>query len=63
MDARGIRGAWTAESLARHMQAVLQGGFILAKAGDDSAYVKESIAHLRRYVEFLFSLPKKGKSK
>ncbi|HAH09386.1 MAG TPA: TetR/AcrR family transcriptional regulator [Alphaproteobacteria bacterium] len=63
MEARGIADAWTAESLAQHFQAVLQGAFILAKAGNDPAYVKESIAHLRRYVELLFSIPNKGKRK
>lgn len=57
MDARGIKAAWTAQSLARHFQAVLQGAFILAKAGDDPALAKESVAHLKRYVERLFSDP------
>jgi TetR/AcrR family transcriptional repressor of nem operon len=44
---------WTAESLALHTQAVLQGGFILAKARDDPAPLLESIAHLRRHIEHL----------
>jgi TetR/AcrR family transcriptional repressor of nem operon len=45
---------WSAKSLALHTQAVLQGGFILAKAqmSPDAAY--ESVAHLRRYIELLF---------
>lgn len=46
-----------AASLARHTQAVLQGAFILAKAADDPAVVLESIEHLRRYVQLLFSPP------
>lgn len=55
IDARGIEADWTAQSLARHMQAVLQGAFVLAKADNDSALAKESIAHLRRYFAFLFN--------
>lgn len=45
---------WTAASLARHMQAVLQGAFILAKASGDAAMARESVDHLRRYIELLF---------
>lgn len=44
-----------AADLARHTQAVLQGAFILAKAADDPQLVGQSIAHLRRYCEQLFS--------
>lgn len=53
-----IRARWTAESLALHTQAVLQGAFILAKARDNAAVAEESIDHLRRYFELLFRLPK-----
>jgi TetR/AcrR family transcriptional repressor of nem operon len=45
---------WTAESLALHTQAVIQGAFILAKAKQNSDIAAESISHLRRYIEFLF---------
>jgi TetR/AcrR family transcriptional repressor of nem operon len=45
---------WTAESLALHTQAVLQGAFILAKAKGSAAVVEASIDHLRRYIELLF---------
>ena len=45
---------WTAESLALHTQAVLQGAFILAKAKGSAAVVAASIDHLRRYIELLF---------
>lgn len=45
---------WNAESLARHTQAVLQGGFVLAKALNDPQAALEAIAHLKRYVEGLF---------
>ena len=43
----------TAESLARHTQSVIQGGFILSKAADDPGIVLESLDHLRRYLELL----------
>lgn len=45
---------WRAESLARHTQAVLQGGFVLAKALNDPQAALDAIAHLKRYVEALF---------
>ncbi len=44
----------SAESLALHVQAVLQGGFILAKAKGDAAPALESVMHLKRYFEMLF---------
>src|SRR5690606_34232471 len=47
---------WQAASLARHTQAVLQGGFVLAKAAGDRGPVLEAVAHLRRYVELLLPL-------
>lgn len=53
---RGIDADWTAESLARHTQAVLQGGFILAKATGDPGIARESVDHLIRYVRALFGL-------
>ena len=55
MRQRGIRGQWTARSLALHTQAVLQGGFILAKAKIDAKVAADGIDHLRRYIEFLFN--------
>ncbi len=55
MEARGIRDDWTAESLAKHVQAVLQGGFVLAKAADDPAVALESVDHLKRYIRLLFN--------
>lgn len=55
MDERGFKADWTAASLARHMQAVLQGAFILAKATNGRKAALESVEHLRRYVELLFS--------
>ncbi len=49
-----IRAPWTAESLALHTQAVLQGAFIMAKAKGGAAIAAESIDHLRRYIKLLF---------
>ena len=46
----------TAASLSRHIQAVIQGAFVLAKAEDDTksaAAAREHLAHLRRYLEML----------
>ncbi|MDB5381772.1 MAG: TetR family transcriptional regulator [Rhodospirillales bacterium] len=56
MAQHGVTG-FTAASLARHTQAVLQGAFILAKARDDVAVAAESVAHLRRYITLLFTPP------
>jgi TetR/AcrR family transcriptional regulator, transcriptional repressor for nem operon len=47
----------TAESLALHIQAVLQGGFILAKAKGGAEVARESVAHLKRYFEIVFKQP------
>ncbi|WP_067339275.1 TetR/AcrR family transcriptional regulator [Stappia indica] len=62
MKARGIRGEWTAESLARHTQAVIQGAFILAKAGNDPGLARESLDHLDRYIRQLFGQPREEKT-
>ena len=52
-----VRGDWSAETLALHIQAVIQGGFILAKAKGSAAVAAESLDHLRRYLEQTFSRP------
>lgn len=49
----GVEGV-TADGLSLHIQAVLQGGFILAKARGDGAVARASVAHLKRYFEMLF---------
>ncbi len=54
MAQHGVTGT-SARSLALHTQAVLQGGFILAKAAGGPAIARESAAHLRRYFELLFN--------
>jgi TetR/AcrR family transcriptional regulator, transcriptional repressor for nem operon len=53
-QAYGITDDWTAESLARHTQAVMQGAFILAKAGNEAELARESVDHLERYIRSLF---------
>ncbi|MFT3989344.1 TetR/AcrR family transcriptional regulator [Aestuariivirga sp.] len=50
---------WTAESLAAHTQAVLQGAFILAKAKGGPEIAVQCVSHLKRYVELLFHVPTK----
>lgn len=62
MRDHGIRGAWTAESLALHIQAVIHGGFILAKAQGSAEVAAESLDHLRRYIELLFGQERKRQS-
>jgi TetR/AcrR family transcriptional repressor of nem operon len=57
MTRHRVRASWTAQSLALHTQAVLQGAFILAKAKDDAAVAEASVDHLRRYIELLFHRP------
>ncbi len=55
MHAYGISSdEWNAQSLARHTQAVLQGAFILAKATGDLEIARDSVDHLKRYIELLF---------
>jgi TetR/AcrR family transcriptional repressor of nem operon len=62
MKRHRLRVPWTAESLALHTQAVLQGAFILAKAKGGAAIAVASIDHLHRYIELLFQpAMRKGK--
>ena len=63
MNRYKVKADWTAESLALHTQAVLQGAFILAKAKGGAQVAAESIDHLARYIQLLFKTqPKGGKS-
>jgi TetR/AcrR family transcriptional repressor of nem operon len=59
MKERNISGGWTAESLARHTQTVIQGAFILAKAGNNPELARESLDHLEHYIRLLFGYPNK----
>ena len=52
------KARWTAEGLSLHIQAVLQGAFILAKATQGRDAADECLAHLRRYLVTLFDPPK-----
>jgi TetR/AcrR family transcriptional regulator, transcriptional repressor for nem operon len=57
-----VRAAWTANSLALHTQAVLQGAFILAKVKSGTEIAAASVDHLHRYIELLFeSAKRRGK--
>lgn len=55
IERHGVKGV-TAKSLSLHIQAVLQGGFILAKAKGGADIARESVAHLKRYFEMLFRI-------
>jgi TetR/AcrR family transcriptional repressor of nem operon len=45
---------WTADGVAFHMQAVLQGALIFLKVKQGPDVAVESLGHLRRYIELLF---------
>ncbi len=60
MAARGIAGDWSAASLARHTQTVLQGAFVLAKARGGTEVAHEAVDHLRRYLALLFEVPEQA---
>jgi TetR/AcrR family transcriptional repressor of nem operon len=48
--------SWAPESVGYFIQAVLQGAFIFAKAKQSPDVVRDSLDHLRRYLEHLFSV-------
>ncbi len=50
----GIQPAWTAESLAYHIQAVMQGAFVLARSRQSAQVAVVCLDHLRRYLKTLF---------
>ncbi len=55
MTQHAVSHGFTAESLALHIQGVIQGAFILAKASGDPQRAIESIDHLYRYLELLIN--------
>ncbi|MFN0046939.1 MAG: TetR/AcrR family transcriptional regulator [Sphingorhabdus sp.] len=55
IDTHRIAEGVTAFSLAYHIQAVLQGAFILAKANGHPVIARDSVMHLQRYVIMLFT--------
>lgn len=48
---------WSADSVGYFIQSVLQGAFIFAKAKQSPDVVRESLAHLHRYLGVLFGRP------
>src|ERR1700730_1679383 len=54
---------WSAESVGYFIQSVLQGAFIFAKAKQSPEVMRESLAHLRRYLRALFNKPRTTKRK
>ena len=54
MRQHGISDGPSPASLARHTQTVIQGAFVLAKAGNDPDLARESLDHLDRYIRLLF---------
>ena len=57
LRARGVDGRFSAASLARHTQTVIQGAFVLAKAGNDPALAREGLDHLDHYLRLIFGCP------
>jgi len=56
IDRHGIRDNITAESVAWHVQTILQGALVIAKASGDPEKARESVRHLRRYIEAIFNI-------
>ena len=54
---------WSAASVGYFIQSVLQGAFIFAKAKQGPEVVRESLAHLRRYLGLIFNQPRNTKRK
>lgn len=52
---------WSIDSVGYFIQSVLQGSFVLAKARQGPEVVRESLAHLRRYLAFIFPKPSNSK--
>ena len=49
----GADGDFSPQSLALHIQASIQGAFVVAKAMNDSDRARDSLVHLRRYLELV----------
>ena len=50
-------------TLAVHMQAVIQGAFVMAKAQQDRRAAVDCIGHLHRYIELLFAPTRQSRGK
>jgi TetR/AcrR family transcriptional repressor of nem operon len=55
------KARWSAQSVGYFIQSVLQGSFVFAKAKQSPEVVRENLTHLKRYLETLFSHPRKLK--
>ena len=53
----GRTGDWTGQSLADHIQAVVQGALVLAKADGDFSRALKSFDHLHNYIALVFHKP------
>jgi TetR/AcrR family transcriptional regulator, transcriptional repressor for nem operon len=62
-DAAGKGGEWTPRSLALHIQAVIQGAFVLAKATGGAQVAADSLVHLRRYLTLLLETDKQREAR
>ncbi len=62
MREHGAPGGWTPGSLALHIQAVIQGSYILAKRKEARRRRPKIFERLRRYIELLFQAPAKSGS-
>jgi TetR/AcrR family transcriptional repressor of nem operon len=58
----GRAAEWSPRSLALHIQAVLQGAFVLAKATGGAQVAADSLDHVRRYLTLLFTSTDKGEA-
>lgn len=58
----GTNADITPQSLALHIQASIQGAFVVAKAMNDAERARDSLAHLRRYLELLLKRKKETSS-
>ena len=60
MRVYGSDGTFSARSLTRYLQVVLQGAFVLAKAERNVDAAVESLDLLKRHIELLFDPAKRG---
>lgn len=54
----GLTPTWSAESLAYHSQAVIQGSFIFAKAKHDADIARGNLEHLIAYLDIVLTKQK-----
>jgi TetR/AcrR family transcriptional repressor of nem operon len=54
---RAPKATWSAKSVGNLIQSALQGAFIFAKAQQSPETIRESLDHLRRYLQFLLPPP------